>query len=172
MSFVPLEHAGDEYLFVVWISRVFSQVFGFLQHFVEARSLELFVSTDQMGRLCSQIPNLALNLLSLGHYALDLSIFLSLANSATGGGLLQVMLMSGLTSEAYAEFLSDKSTEEKPSHIHNLLKFVALRKDRSAIMAAGGRWDEELDGGDPADGDSALIRAAIRFAFWSIEPND
>jgi hypothetical protein len=77
-------------------------------------------------------------------------------------GLLQVMLMSGLSSEAYAEFLSDKNTEDKPSHLHNLLKFVALRKDRSAIMAAGGRWDRELDGGDPTNGDSALIKAAIR----------
>ncbi|XP_024390876.1 uncharacterized protein [Physcomitrium patens] len=74
----------------------------------------------------------------------------------------KVMLMSGLNYEAYAEFLSDKSTDDKPAHVHNLLKFVALRKDRSAIMAAGGRWDEELDGGDPTNGDSALIKAAIR----------
>nr|XP_024373654.1 uncharacterized protein LOC112281406 isoform X1 [Physcomitrium patens]PNR55140.1 hypothetical protein PHYPA_006034 [Physcomitrium patens] len=74
----------------------------------------------------------------------------------------KVMLMSGLSSDAYSEFFSDKSTEDKPAHIHNLLKFVALRKDRSAIMAAGGRWDEELDGGDPTDGDSALIKTAIR----------
>ena len=79
--------------------------------------------------------------------------------------MLQVMLMSGLTPEACAEFISDKTTDEKPSHIHNLLKFVALRKDRSAIMAAGGRWDEELDGGDPTDGDAALIRAAIRLVL-------
>lgn len=122
-----------------------------------------------MGRFCSQIPNLASNPLSLG-YAHDLFTFLSLANSAIGGGLLQVMLMSGLSPEAYAEFLSEKTTEEKPSHIHNLLKFVALRKDRSAIMAAGGRWDEELDGGDPTNGDSALIRAAIRLALWSKVP--
>lgn len=73
--------------------------------------------------------------------------------------------MSGLDSEALAEFLSDKSSEDKPSHIHNLLKFVALRKDRSAIMAVGGRWDEELDGGDPSNGDSALIKTAIRLNF-------
>lgn len=73
--------------------------------------------------------------------------------------------MSGLSSDAYSEFFSDKSTEDKPAHIHNLLKFVALRKDRSAIMAAGGRWDEELDGGDPTDGDSALIKTAIRLTF-------
>ena len=121
-----------------------------------------------LGRLCTQIPNLAFNPLSLGYYAHDSFIFLSLPNPAIGGGLLQVMLMSGLTSDAYAEFLSDKITEEKPSHIHNLLKFVALRKDRSAIMAAGGRWDGELDGGDPTNDDSALIRAAIRLAFWPI----
>lgn len=75
--------------------------------------------------------------------------------------------MSGLTSEALAEFLQEKSSEEKPSHIHNLLKFVALRKDRSAIMAVGGRWDEELDGGDPANGDSALIKTAIRLTSGS-----
>lgn len=73
--------------------------------------------------------------------------------------------MSGLNYEAYAEFLSDKSIDDKPAHVHNLLKFVALRKDRSAIMAAGGRWDEELDGGDPTNGDSALIKAAIRLTF-------
>lgn len=72
--------------------------------------------------------------------------------------------MSGLGPEAHAEFLSDKGTEDKPVHLHNLLKFVALRKDRSAIMAAGGPWDKELDGGDPASGDSGLIKAAIRLA--------
>jgi hypothetical protein len=78
-------------------------------------------------------------------------------------GLLQVMLMSGLTVGAFAKFLSEKTTElDKPFHLHNLLKFVALRKDRSAIMAAGGTWDPEVDGGDPAIDDTALIRAVIR----------
>lgn len=79
------------------------------------------------------------------------------------GGCLQVMLMSGLTAEAFAEIVSEKSMEDKPTHLHNLLKFVALRKDRSAIMAAGGIWDQDLDGGNPATDDSALIRTAIRF---------
>jgi len=75
----------------------------------------------------------------------------------------KVMLMSGLTVGAFAKFLSEKTTElDKPFHLHNLLKFVALRKDRSAIMAAGGTWDPEVDGGDPAIDDTALIRAVIR----------
>ncbi|CAK9252121.1 unnamed protein product, partial [Sphagnum jensenii] len=74
----------------------------------------------------------------------------------------KVMLMSGLTAEAFAEIVSEKSMEDKPTHLHNLLKFVALRKDRSAIMAAGGIWEQDLDGGNPATDDSALIRTAIR----------
>lgn len=78
--------------------------------------------------------------------------------------------MSGLNAEAMAEFLSDKASEDKLSHVHNLIKFVALRKDRSAIMAVGGRWDEELDGGDPSNGDSALIKTAIRLSFWFTVP--
>jgi hypothetical protein len=36
-------------------------------------------------------------------------------------------------------------------------------------MAVGGRWDEELDGGDPANGDSALIKTAIRCAKESTQ---
>lgn len=71
--------------------------------------------------------------------------------------------MSGSSEAALNELLVDDSPDEKPAHLHNLLKFVALRKDRSAIMAAGGVWDKELDGGDPAIDEEALIRTAIRF---------
>ncbi|BBN17937.1 hypothetical protein MPTK1_7g18160 [Marchantia polymorpha subsp. ruderalis] len=74
----------------------------------------------------------------------------------------KVMLMSGSSEAALNELLVDDSPDEKPAHLHNLLKFVALRKDRSAIMAAGGVWDKELDGGDPAIDEEALIRTAIR----------
>ncbi|CAM6124426.1 unnamed protein product [Calypogeia fissa] len=74
----------------------------------------------------------------------------------------KVMLMSGFSEAALAELLSDNSVEDKPPHLHNLLKFVALRKDRSAIMACGGAWDKDLDGGDPATDEGALLRTAIR----------
>ncbi|KAL2613073.1 hypothetical protein R1flu_024765 [Riccia fluitans] len=74
----------------------------------------------------------------------------------------KVMLMTGASEGALNELLSDECSDDKPIHLHNLLKFVALRKDRSAIMAAGGVWDKELDGGDPAVDEEVLIRTAVR----------
>lgn len=70
--------------------------------------------------------------------------------------------MSGFSEAALAELLSDSCVEDKVPHLHNLLKFVALRKDRSAIMACGGPWDKDLDGGEPATEEEALLRTAIR----------
>lgn len=71
------------------------------------------------------------------------------------------MLMSGISDDHMKDFLSD--SEERSLHMHNILKFAVLRKERSALMAIGGVWDKVLDGGDPAADESALIRTAIRF---------
>ncbi|KAI5072001.1 hypothetical protein GOP47_0012107 [Adiantum capillus-veneris] len=75
---------------------------------------------------------------------------------------VKVMLMSGASGESVKDLLADCSNEEKPIHMHNLLRFVVFRKEHSALMAVGGVWDKTLDGGDPATGESALIRTAIR----------
>ena len=56
----------------------------------------------------------------------------------------QVMLMSGMSDDNVKELLSD--SEDRPLHIHNILKFAVLRKERSALMAIGGTWDKVLDG--------------------------
>eukprot|EP00897_Mesotaenium_endlicherianum_P006610 jgi/Mesen1/5978/ME000302S04977 len=86
----------------------------------------------------------------------------------------KVILMSGADEAAWKELLEDnkpggddkdgskEKDKDKVAHLHNLLKFVVLRKDRGAIQAAGGQWDAALDGGDPAVGDGALLRTAIR----------
>ena len=71
------------------------------------------------------------------------------------------MLMSGMSDDNVKELLSD--SEDRPLHIHNILKFAVLRKERSALMAIGGTWDKLLDGGDPAVDEHALICTAIRF---------
>ncbi|MCO5553528.1 hypothetical protein L7F22_007050 [Adiantum nelumboides] len=75
---------------------------------------------------------------------------------------VKVMLMSGASGESVKDLLADCLNEEKPIHMHNLLRFVVFRKERSALMAFGGTWDKTLDGGDPAINESALIHTAIR----------
>eukprot|EP00850_Spirogloea_muscicola_P007355 SM000037S13490 [mRNA] locus=s37:177551:185876:+ [translate_table: standard] len=76
---------------------------------------------------------------------------------------VKVMLMTGADRAALEELLVEAKTlnDGKPMHLHNLVKFVTVRKDRNAIMPVGGSWDADLDGGDPST-DEALIRTAIR----------
>lgn len=71
----------------------------------------------------------------------------------------QVLLLSGLDEARWNELSSEKGGEE---HLHFLIKFVTLRRNKEAIAAIGGTWDKDLDGGDPATSDAALIRTAIR----------
>jgi len=52
----------------------------------------------------------------------------------------------------------------EPKHLHQLLRFVSVRKDRSGIMCLGGAWSEDQDGcgeGGVPDTD-ALVRCATR----------
>ncbi|KAH7424227.1 hypothetical protein KP509_12G096000 [Ceratopteris richardii] len=76
--------------------------------------------------------------------------------------IAKVMLMSGATGESMKDLIDDSSSEEKPVHLHNFLRFVVFRKDRSALSAVGGAWDKVLDGGDPTNDESCLIHTAIR----------
>jgi hypothetical protein len=70
-----------------------------------------------------------------------------------------VLLLSGLDEVKEKELSTEKGGEE---HLHFLIKFVTLRRNKEAIAAIGGTWDKDLDGGDPAVSDAALIRTAIR----------
>lgn len=94
----------------------------------------------------------------------DLSIAASKPASGSTVWNAKVMLMSGIDEDNWTDVLGEPKSndKDKATYIHNLVKFVALRKDRSAIMAPGGHWDPTLDGGDPAAGDESLISAAIR----------
>lgn len=67
--------------------------------------------------------------------------------------------MSVSSEGALNEFLMDDSPNEKLAHLQN---FVALCKDRSAIMAAGVVWNKELDDRDHVIDQEALIRTDIR----------
>ncbi|GBG70117.1 hypothetical protein CBR_g5747 [Chara braunii] len=83
----------------------------------------------------------------------------------------KVMLMSGLDENAQKDLATEKAADEKILHLHKLIGFVTLRKERerSAIMSVGGTWDKELDGGDPEVDDSVLIRTAIRCTKETIQ---
>lgn len=72
----------------------------------------------------------------------------------------QIILMSGLSKNALEELSSERGSDDRISHICNILRFAVLKKDRSC-MAIGGPWNP-ADGGDPSVDDSALIQTAVR----------
>lgn len=68
--------------------------------------------------------------------------------------------MSGISTDALSQLVSEKGSGDKVIHINSILRFAVLREGR-AFNAIGGSWDSEMDGGDPSDRES-LIRTAIR----------
>lgn len=70
--------------------------------------------------------------------------------------------MSGINHDALEELCSERNYSEHPPHMTNILKFAVLRKDHS-FMAIGGKWQAEVDGGDPYTEDSSLIQTAKRY---------
>ncbi|RWR79642.1 cell division cycle and apoptosis regulator protein 1 isoform X2 [Cinnamomum micranthum f. kanehirae] len=74
----------------------------------------------------------------------------------------KVVLMSGISTDALSQLVSEKGSGGKAIHINSILRFALLREGR-AFNAIGGSWDAGMDGGDPSDGES-LIRTAIRCA--------
>lgn len=71
--------------------------------------------------------------------------------------------MTGVDEAFWQELLSDKNVQERPPHLHNGLKFVVYREDRSPIAALGGPVDPKEDGaGDPSVDSSVITRAAVR----------
>ncbi|PQQ19523.1 cell division cycle and apoptosis regulator protein 1 [Prunus yedoensis var. nudiflora] len=69
--------------------------------------------------------------------------------------------MSGLSKNALEELSSERGSDDRVSHICNILRFAVLKKDRSC-MAIGGRWNP-ADGGDPSVDDSPLVQTALRY---------
>lgn len=74
--------------------------------------------------------------------------------------------MSGLSKNALEELSSERGSDDRVSHICNILRFAVLKKDRSC-MAIGGRWNP-ADGGDPSVDDSPLVQTALRFVLSAI----
>lgn len=76
----------------------------------------------------------------------------------------KVMLTPGVTAADKAALLKGPAAEGG-EHLSRLLKFVVARADRngskSGIFCLGGRCDPAVDG-DPAEGDTALVAAAVR----------
>lgn len=68
--------------------------------------------------------------------------------------------MSGISTDALSQLVSEKGSGGKAIHVNSILRFALLREGR-AFNAIGGSWDAGMDGGDPSDGES-LIRTAIR----------
>jgi len=65
----------------------------------------------------------------------------------------RVMLLS--ESPCLNEYTAD-------SHVSRLIKFLIAKKSRSGLMALGGAWNAEADGGDPDKDVACLAKTAIR----------
>ncbi|GKU99539.1 hypothetical protein SLEP1_g12374 [Rubroshorea leprosula] len=74
----------------------------------------------------------------------------------------KIVLMSGLSKSAVEELSSEKFADDRIPHICNILRFAVLKRDHS-FLAIGGQWNA-VDGGNPYDDDSSLIRTALRYA--------
>ncbi|CAA6665213.1 unnamed protein product [Spirodela intermedia] len=74
----------------------------------------------------------------------------------------KVILMSGISVEALEELNAEQNSDDRISHINNLLKFAILRKDHS-FTAIGGPWNATLDGGDPSTDNTSLVQTAKRY---------
>lgn len=70
--------------------------------------------------------------------------------------------MSGISVEALEELYAEQNSEDRISHMNNLLKFAILRKDHS-FTAIGGPWNATLDGGDPSTDNTSLVQTAKRY---------
>jgi len=80
------------------------------------------------------------------------------AASHTGGKKkwnAKVFLLAGHADMGHSSYTSD-------DHISRVLKFIVAKKSRSELLALGGAWSQELDGGNPEKNDSCLIKTAIR----------
>lgn len=95
---------------------------------------------------------------------IQLCFVISIALLVKVSVFFQVILMSGISKNAHEELSSEKCCDDRVPHICNILRFGLLKKDNS-LMAIGGPWDT-ADGGDPSVDDSALVRTAIRSAFF------
>eukprot|EP00898_Chlorokybus_atmophyticus_P007829 jgi/Chlat1/8047/Chrsp73S00601 len=103
------------------------------------------------------------------------NLFGTSTNSATVATVwnVKVMLLTGVSNEALASISQEPAPGGSPLHIGGLLRFLTVRfepldpsdskaKRNPVIGAIGGSWSAELDGGDPATEQSALVRTAIR----------
>ncbi|KAK9076282.1 hypothetical protein SSX86_004615 [Deinandra increscens subsp. villosa] len=74
----------------------------------------------------------------------------------------KMLLMSGLSRNAWEELLSERKYDDRIPHLCNMLRFAFLKKGNS-LMAIGGSWDT-VDGNDPSVNKSTLIQTVSRYA--------
>ncbi|KAI3812370.1 hypothetical protein L1987_17077 [Smallanthus sonchifolius] len=74
----------------------------------------------------------------------------------------KLLLMSGLSHNAWEELSSERAYEDRIPHLCNMLRFAFL-KDGNSFMAIGGSWDT-VDGSDPSVDKSVLVQTALRYA--------
>ncbi|KAK9064994.1 hypothetical protein SSX86_016377 [Deinandra increscens subsp. villosa] len=74
----------------------------------------------------------------------------------------KMLLMSGLSRNAWEELLSERKYDDHIPHLCNMLRFAFLKKGNS-LMAIGGSWDT-VDGNDPSVNKSTLIQTVSRCA--------
>ncbi|KAK1438095.1 hypothetical protein QVD17_03898 [Tagetes erecta] len=74
----------------------------------------------------------------------------------------KMLLMSGLSHNAWEELSSERSYEDRIPHLCNMLRFAYL-KDGNSSMAIGGSWDT-VDGSDPSIDKSVLVQTVLRYA--------
>ncbi|KAI3713942.1 hypothetical protein L1987_72530 [Smallanthus sonchifolius] len=74
----------------------------------------------------------------------------------------KLLLMSGLSHNAWEELSSERTYEDRIPHLCNMLRFAFL-KDGNSFMAIGGSWDT-VDGSDPSVDKSVLVQTALRYA--------
>nr|XP_043606626.1 protein SHORT ROOT IN SALT MEDIUM 1-like isoform X2 [Erigeron canadensis] len=81
----------------------------------------------------------------------------------------KMLLMSGLSHNAWEELSSERNYEDRIPHLCNMLRFAFL-KDGNSIMAIGGSWDT-VDGNDPSVDKSALVQTLLRYSkeFTSLD---
>ncbi len=73
----------------------------------------------------------------------------------------KIMLMSGVDWTAFVQALHDHP-DDPDRHLNHLLRFLVAKKDRSSLMCIGGSWSQKVDGGDPLQDESVLLRTALR----------
>ncbi|KAI7724710.1 hypothetical protein M8C21_004587 [Ambrosia artemisiifolia] len=74
----------------------------------------------------------------------------------------KLLLMSGLSHNAWEELSSERKYDDRIPHLCNMLRFAFLKEGNSS-MAIGGSWDP-IDGNDPLVDKSALVQTVLRYA--------